>query len=126
MIIFTIVKIKNKQAFKKILTLHSYCLCLHLKDQQTLLNTLEIYPTAIKWTRHSVLRYSHLSLSTFSTTLDLNLLWNLAAATLTFCLPHIYCSVAKLCSTLYDPMDGSTSGSSALHYLLEFAQIHVH
>ena len=29
-------------------------------------------------------------------------------------------------NTLYDPMDCSTSGFSVLHYLLEFAQTHVH
>ena len=32
----------------------------------------------------------------------------------------------KLCLTLCDPMDCSTPGSSALHILPEFAQIHVH
>ena len=37
-----------------------------------------------------------------------------------------YCSVAKLCMTLCDPMDYSTPGFSVLHYLLEFVQIHVH
>ena len=31
------------------------------------------------------------------------------------------CSVAKLCPTLCNPMDCSTSGSPVLHYLLEFA-----
>jgi len=36
------------------------------------------------------------------------------------------CSVAQSCPTLCGPMDCSTPGSSALHYLLEFAQIHVH
>ena len=36
------------------------------------------------------------------------------------------CSVAKSCLTLCDPMDRSTVGSSVLHYLPEFAQIHVH
>ena len=36
------------------------------------------------------------------------------------------CSVTKLCPTLCDPMDCSTPGSSVLHCLLEFAQIHVH
>ena len=36
------------------------------------------------------------------------------------------CSVAKSCLTLCDPVDWSTPGSSVLHYLLEFAQIHVH
>ena len=35
-------------------------------------------------------------------------------------------SVAKLCLTLCDPMHCSTLGSSVLHYLPEFAQIHVH
>ena len=34
------------------------------------------------------------------------------------------CSVAKWCPTLCDPMDCSTPGSSVLHCLLEFAQIH--
>ena len=35
-------------------------------------------------------------------------------------------SAAKLCPALCDPMDCSTLGFPALHYLLEFAQIHVH
>ena len=35
------------------------------------------------------------------------------------------CSVAKSCPTLGNPMDGSTPGS-VLHYLPEFALIHVH
>ena len=35
-------------------------------------------------------------------------------------------SVAKLCPTLCDLMDYSTSGFPALHYLLELAQTHVH
>ena len=34
-------------------------------------------------------------------------------------------SVAKSCPILCDPMDCSTPGFSVLHYLLEFAQIHV-
>ena len=36
------------------------------------------------------------------------------------------CSVAKSCLTLCDPMDSSTPGFPVLHYLLEFAQTHVH
>ena len=36
------------------------------------------------------------------------------------------CSVTKSCPTLHDPMDCSTPGFPALHYLLEFAQVHVH
>ena len=36
------------------------------------------------------------------------------------------CSVAKSCLTLCDPMDSSTPGFPVLHYLPEFAQIHVH
>ena len=36
------------------------------------------------------------------------------------------CSVAKSCLTLCDPMDRSTPGFPVLHYLLEFAQTHVH
>ena len=40
----------------------------------------------------------------------------------------IYCcfSVAKLYLTLCDPMNCSSPGLPVLHYLLEFAQIHVH
>ena len=40
---------------------------------------------------------------------------------------HTYCccSVAESSPTLRDPMDGSTPGFPALHYLLELAQIHV-
>ena len=36
------------------------------------------------------------------------------------------CSVTKSCTTLHDPMDCSTPGSSVLNYLPAFAQIHVH
>ena len=39
---------------------------------------------------------------------------------------HCCCSVTKSCPTLCDPMDCRTPGSPVLHYLLEFAQIHVH
>ena len=43
-----------------------------------------------------------------------------------FCPFCCCCSVAKLCSTLWNPMDCSTPGSLVLHYLPEFAQTHVH
>ena len=36
------------------------------------------------------------------------------------------CSVAHSCPTLCDPMDYNMPGFPVLHYLLEFAQIHVH
>ena len=36
------------------------------------------------------------------------------------------CSVAKSCLTLSDPVNCSTPGFPALHYLPEFAQTHVH
>ena len=36
------------------------------------------------------------------------------------------CSVAKLCLTLCNPMDWSTSGFPVLHYLPEFSQTHGH
>ena len=39
---------------------------------------------------------------------------------------HHCCSVAKLCLTLCDHVNCSRPGSPVLHYLLEFAQIHVH
>ena len=38
---------------------------------------------------------------------------------------YICCSVAKSCPTLCDPMDCSIPGFTVLHYLPEFAQIHV-
>ena len=38
---------------------------------------------------------------------------------------YCYCSVTRLLLTLYDPMDCSTPGSPVLHYLLDFAHIHV-
>ena len=36
------------------------------------------------------------------------------------------CSVAQSCPTLCEPMDCSTPGLSIPHYLLKFAQVHVH
>ena len=36
------------------------------------------------------------------------------------------CYVCESCLTLCDPMGYRTPGSSVLHYLLEFAQIHIH
>ena len=40
---------------------------------------------------------------------------------------YTYCHpVTKSCLTLWDPKDCSTSGFPVLHYLLEFAQTHVH
>ena len=41
-------------------------------------------------------------------------------------LPHCFCSGAKSCLTLCNPMEWSTPSSSILRYLLEFAQIHAH
>ena len=38
----------------------------------------------------------------------------------------VHCSVAQSCPTLRDPMACSTPGFPVLHYLPEFAQIHVH
>ena len=39
---------------------------------------------------------------------------------------HLFSSVTPLCLILCDPMDCSTPGFPVLHYLPEFAQIHVH
>ena len=36
------------------------------------------------------------------------------------------CSISRLCPTLWDPMDYSMPGFPVLHYLQEFAQVHVH
>ena len=38
----------------------------------------------------------------------------------------VCCLVTKLCPTLCEPMDCSMPGSPVLHYLLDFAQIHIH
>ena len=38
---------------------------------------------------------------------------------------YYYCLVSKLCPTLHDPMDRSMPGFPILHFLSEFAQIHV-
>ena len=40
--------------------------------------------------------------------------------------PESCCCCSKSCLTLYDPMDRSMPGFPVLHYLTEFAQIHVH
>ena len=40
--------------------------------------------------------------------------------------PCCFCSVTQSCLTLCNPMDCSTPGCPVVHYLLEFAQIHVH
>ena len=37
-----------------------------------------------------------------------------------------YCSVLKSCLTLCDPLGSSRPGFPALHYLLEFAETHIH
>ena len=39
---------------------------------------------------------------------------------------ELSCSVAKLCPTLWGPMTCSMPGFPVLHYLLKFAQTHVH
>ena len=44
----------------------------------------------------------------------------------TICKSGCCCSVAKPYPTLCDPRDCSKTGSSVLHYLPKFAQIHVH
>ena len=40
--------------------------------------------------------------------------------------PGFCCSVPKMCPTLCDPMDCSMPGFPVYHYLLDFAQTHVH
>ena len=76
-----------------------------------------------------VLSYRYLSESLLSVSLDVYLwveslghvLWHVHTYTHICC-----CSGTKFCPTLCDPIDCSTPGSSVLHYLPEFAQIHVH
>ena len=53
--------------------------------------------------------------------------WQCISLTMTSLLPRCCCcSIAKSCPTLCNPMNCSTQGFSVLHYLLEFAQAHVH
>ena len=52
--------------------------------------------------------------------------WNGLPLALRQCIYCCCCSFTKSCSTLCNPMDCSTPGSSVLHYLPEFAQILVH
>ena len=42
------------------------------------------------------------------------------------CIQYNCCSVARLCPTLCNSMDCSTPDLPVLHYLSEFAQVHVH
>ena len=52
----------------------------------------------------------------------------------TYVITHIWvslpfklcCSVIQLCPTLCEPMGHSTPGPSVPHYLLKFAQVHIH
>ena len=41
-------------------------------------------------------------------------------------LKSCFCSIAKLCQTLWNPVDWSTPGFPVLHHLLELAQNHVY
>ena len=65
------------------------------------------------WWSHSW-KSSPLAKKKLELLLPLIILWN------------FYCSVAKSCPTLCDPMDCSAQGVPVLHYLLEFAQTQVH
>ena len=47
-------------------------------------------------------------------------------AYLQICGGGVHCSIAKSCLTACDPTDCGTLGFPVLHYLLEFAQTHVH
>ena len=64
----------------------------------------------------------------FCVTIRVALIWTNNTEWYCWVLIYICCcySVAKSCSTLCDPMNCSTPGFSILHYLLEFAQVHVH
>ena len=53
-------------------------------------------------------------------------IWGSNSNWYTFLVTMFVCSVAQLCLTLCKPMESSTPGFPVLHYLLEFAQMHVH
>ena len=50
----------------------------------------------------------------------------LSSTSLLLCSSSCCCSVAKSCLILWDPMDCSMPGLPVLHYLPEFAQVHIH
>ena len=52
--------------------------------------------------------------------------WTVGAVIICFLNFILLCSVTQSCSTLFNPMDCSTPGFPVLHYILEFAQTHVH
>ena len=52
----------------------------------------------------------------------LSIVWPCLSCELSYCC----CLVTKFCSTLCDPVDCRTPGFPVHHYLLEFAQTHVH
>ena len=70
----------------------------------------ELFPPHWIWSHGNIIRYQVSSSQGSSKT------------------PVLSCcfSVAKLCPTLCDPMNFSTTGFPVLHYLPEFAQTHVH
>ena len=69
-----------------------------------------------KYTVYSIMNYRHLAVQYIH-------FWLLFFFLILNCCG---CSVAKSCPTLWDPMDCSRRGFPVLHYLPEFAQIHVH
>ena len=52
--------------------------------------------------------------------------FTVSSSTFFFIIVAFYYSVAKSCPILWDPMNCSTRGFTALHYFPEFAQIHLH
>ena len=87
-------------------------------------NTNQGHSKTMKWHTkrdHFVIVFKHLPSPLTHSTLHFQVSWEPSQY---FCCG--YCSVAKLCSTLCNPMDCSMPGFPALHYLLKFAQIHVH
>ena len=88
-------------------------------------NTNQVHSkTLMKWHTkrdHFVILFKHLPSPPTHSTLHFQVSWEPSQY---FCCGH--CSVAKLCSTLCNPVDCSMPGFPVLHYLLKFAQIHVH
>ena len=64
--------------------------------------------------------------SSYSNGYSLTLFYNLVLLLSAVAWMYLSSSLAELCTTLCDPMDCSTPAFPAIHYLLEFAQIHVH
>ena len=67
-----------------------------------------------------------MSINLLSASVSVSVLQISSSVSLFWILHICFCSVTKSCPTLCDSMDCSAPGSSVLHYLSKFVQIHIH